>query len=77
MVGHDINHIAVSGVLLMLKRGGEVLYALGNLLGDFAGGGVMYFIGILLALLSRVHMGKGQVVRANMVDRSAYLAAML
>lgn len=76
MAGHDINYIAVSGVLSMLGRAGERPYAPGNILGDFAGGGAMCFQGILLALLSRAHTGRGQVVEANMVDGSAYLAAM-
>lgn len=76
MAGHDINYIAVSGVLSMLGRAGERPYAPGNIIGDFAGGGAMCFLGILLALLSRAKTGKGQVVEANMVDGSAYLAAM-
>ena len=76
MAGHDINYIAVSGVLSMLGRDNEPPYAPGNIIGDFAGGGAMCFVGILLALLSRVHTGRGQVVEANMVDGSAYLAAM-
>ncbi|PKY03923.1 putative isopenicillin n-CoA epimerase [Aspergillus campestris IBT 28561] len=76
MAGHDINYIAVSGVLSMLGRAGERPYAPGNILGDFAGGGAMCFQGILLALLSRARTGRGQVVEANMVDGSAYLAAM-
>lgn len=76
MAGHDINYIAVSGVLSMLGRSGETPFAPGNLLGDFAGGGAMCFLGILLALISRSATGKGQVVEANMVDGSAYLATM-
>lgn len=76
MAGHDINYIAVSGVLSMLGRSGETPYAPGNILGDFAGGGAMCFLGILLALISRQATGKGQVVEANMVDGSAYLATM-
>ena len=76
MAGHDINYIAVSGVLSMLGRHGETPYAPGNLVGDFAGGGAMCFIGILLALLTRMRTGHGQVVEANMVDGSAYTAAM-
>ncbi|PGH12991.1 hypothetical protein AJ79_03964 [Helicocarpus griseus UAMH5409] len=76
MAGHDINYIAVSGVLSMLGRAGEPPYAPGNIVGDFAGGGAMCFLGILLALLSRERTGKGQVVEANMVDGSAYLATM-
>ncbi|OAX82767.1 hypothetical protein ACJ72_02886 [Emergomyces africanus] len=74
MAGHDINYIAVSGVLALLGRAGERPYAPGNIVGDFAGGGAMCFLGILLALLSRERTGKGQVVEANMVDGSAYLA---
>ncbi|WEW56084.1 Isopenicillin N epimerase component 2 [Emydomyces testavorans] len=76
MAGHDINYIAVSGVLGMLGRAGEAPYPPGNILGDFGGGGAMCFSGILLALLSRQRTGKGQVVNANMVDGSAYLATM-
>ncbi|XHF99149.1 Isopenicillin N epimerase component 2 [Aspergillus wentii] len=77
MAGHDINYIAVSGVLSMLGRSGEAPYAPANIIGDFAGGGAMCFLGILLALISRLGTGRGQVVEANMVDGSAYLAAML
>ncbi|BCS27565.1 CaiB/BaiF CoA transferase family protein [Aspergillus puulaauensis] len=76
MAGHDINYIAVSGVLSMLGRAGERPHAPGNIIGDFAGGGAVCFQGILLALLSRANTGRGQVVEANMVDGSAYLAAM-
>ncbi|EAW14731.1 CaiB/BaiF CoA transferase family protein [Aspergillus clavatus NRRL 1] len=76
MAGHDINYIAVSGVLSMLGRKNEPPYAPGNLLGDFAGGGAMCLLGILLALLARTRSGRGQVVEANMVDGAAYLATM-
>lgn len=74
MAGHDINYIAVSGVLSMLGRAGEKPLPPGNILGDFAGGGAVCFMGILLALVARSHTGRGQVVEANMVDGSAYLA---
>ncbi|KAK2865214.1 Isopenicillin N epimerase component 2 [Arthroderma sp. PD_2] len=74
MAGHDINYIAVSGALSLLGREGEKPYPPGNILGDFAGGGAVCFQGILLALLARQTTGKGQVVNANMVDGSAYLA---
>lgn len=76
MAGHDINYLAVSGVLSMLGRAGEPPYAPANILGDFAGGGAMCFLGILLAWISRQATGKGQVIEANMVDGSAYLATM-
>jgi alpha-methylacyl-CoA racemase len=76
MAGHDINYIAVSGVLSIFGRKGEKPYAPGNVVGDFAGGGAMCFLGILLALLARERSGFGQVVEANMVDGSAILATM-
>ncbi|KAI9822459.1 MAG: Isopenicillin N epimerase component 2 [Pycnora praestabilis] len=41
MAGHDINYIAVSGVLSMLGRAHEKPLPPGNILGDFAGGGLM------------------------------------
>ncbi|KAJ5689346.1 Isopenicillin N epimerase component 2 [Penicillium macrosclerotiorum] len=74
MAGHDINYIAVSGVLSMLGRAGDKPYAPGNILGDFAGGGAICFLGIILALIARTNTGRGQIVEANMVDGSAYLA---
>ncbi|KAJ5708997.1 hypothetical protein N7493_010331 [Penicillium malachiteum] len=76
MAGHDINYIAVSGVLSMLGRAGDKPFSPGNILGDFAGGGAMCFLGIILALIARTTTGRGQVVEANMVDGSAYLATM-
>lgn len=76
MAGHDINYIAVSGILSMLGRKDEKPHPPGNIIGDFAGGGAVCFMGILLALLSRQSTGRGQVVEANMVDGSAYLATM-
>lgn len=74
MAGHDINYIGVSGALSLLGEAGQRPAPPINILGDFAGGGAMLFQGIILALLARITTGKGQVVEANMVDGSAYLA---
>lgn len=38
-----------------------------NLLADFAGGGLMCALGIIMALFERVRSGKGQVVESDMV----------
>ncbi|KAL2268639.1 hypothetical protein VTJ83DRAFT_3485 [Remersonia thermophila] len=75
MAGHDINYLAVSGALGLLGRRGAPPTPPANLLGDFAGGGVMLVLGILAALLVRERTGRGQVVEANMVDGAAYLAS--
>jgi alpha-methylacyl-CoA racemase len=75
MAGHDINYLAVGGVLSMLGRKDAKPTPPINILGDFAGGGAVLFQGILLALLARDRNGgRGQVVEANMVDGSSFLA---
>lgn len=75
MAGHDINYLAVSGVLGMLGwHAGERPAPPINILGDFAGGGAVLVQGVLLALLARARTGRGQVVEANMVDGAGYLA---
>lgn len=74
MAGHDINYLAVSGVLSLLGRSDEKPHPPINILADFAGGGATLFQGILLAVISREKTGKGQVVEANMVDGASYLA---
>jgi alpha-methylacyl-CoA racemase len=38
-----------------------------NILGDFAGGGLMCVTGILMAIIERQRSGKGQVIDANLV----------
>jgi fluoride ion exporter CrcB/FEX len=43
-----------------------------NLMADFAGGGVMCAVGILLALIERGRSGRGQVVNADMVKSFPY-----
>lgn len=67
MAGHDINYIAVSGALGAIGRKGErPLFPL-NILGDFAGGGMLCAMGILISIIERSKSGKGQVVDAAMV----------
>ncbi|MFI6507965.1 CaiB/BaiF CoA transferase family protein [Streptosporangium sp. NPDC050855] len=74
--GHDIDYIAVSGVLSMLGRAGERPTPPINILGDFAGGGLMLAYGVLLALIERERTGEGRVIDAAMVDGAAALFAM-
>ncbi len=74
--GHDINYIAVSGALSLFKRKGERPLPPCNLLGDFAGGGMLCALGILLALVERSRSGKGQVVDSAMVDGAASLSIL-
>ncbi len=75
--GHDINYIALAGVLHPIGRSGETPVPPLNLLGDFGGGGMLLAFGILCALVERGRSGRGQVVDAAMVDGAALLSAML
>jgi alpha-methylacyl-CoA racemase len=75
--GHDIDYIAISGVLHPLGRAGEQPTPPVNLLGDFGGGGMLMALGILAALVERERSGLGQVVDAAMVDGSALLSTFL
>ncbi|KPK25016.1 MAG: carnitine dehydratase [Dehalococcoidia bacterium SG8_51_3] len=77
MAGHDINYIALSGALSLFRRKGERPLPPCNLLGDFAGGGMLCAMGILLALIERNNSGKGQVVDAAMVDGAANISTFL
>src|SRR5512134_441276 len=74
--GHDINYIALSGVLHAIGRRGEAPVPPLNLVGDFGGGGLMLAFGIVAALLAVQRSGRGQVVDAGMVEGAAVLAAM-
>ena len=76
MAGHDINYIALSGALSLFRRKGERPLPPCNILGDFAGGGMLCAMGILLALVERTRSGKGQVVDAAMVDGAASLSML-
>jgi alpha-methylacyl-CoA racemase len=73
LAGHDINYIALSGALSLFRRKGERPLPPCNILGDFAGGGMLCGLGILLALIEREKSGKGQVVDAAMVDGATHL----
>ena len=75
--GHDINYLAISGVLSMLGRANEVPTPPINILADFAGGGLMCAWGIVLALLEREKSGKGQVIDCSMVEGAAYISSFL
>jgi len=71
--GHDIDYIALSGALSLCRRKGEPPLPPANILGDFAGGGLLCVVGILLALTARERTGRGQVVDAAMLDGASYL----
>ena len=74
--GHDINYIALAGVLNAFGRKGEAPVPPLNLVGDFGGGGMLLGFGVACALFEAQRSGKGQVVDAAMIDGASLLAAM-
>lgn len=74
--GHDINFIALAGILGMIGPAEAPAIPL-NLVGDFGGGGMLLAVGVLAALLEARSSGAGQVVDAAMVDGAALLSTMV
>jgi alpha-methylacyl-CoA racemase len=75
VAGHDIDYIALAGVLHAIGREGSAPVPPLNLIGDFGGGGMFLAFGVVCALLEAKNSGKGQIVDAAMVDGAAYLMA--
>jgi alpha-methylacyl-CoA racemase len=75
--GHDINYIALAGVLAHLGRDGDKPTPPINLVGDFGGGAMFLAFGVVCALLEAQRSGRGQVVDAAMVDGAASLMTMM
>jgi alpha-methylacyl-CoA racemase len=72
--GHDLNYVAVTGVLAALGRSGAPPPPPLNLLADGSGAMLMAF-GMVCGLLEATRSGRGQVVDAAMVDGVALLFA--
>lgn len=72
--GHDIDFLAVSGILDAIGRWGSSPTPPLNLVGDNAGALLLAF-GIVCALLERASSRRGQVVDTSMVGGAALLAA--
>ncbi|MFC9735079.1 CaiB/BaiF CoA transferase family protein [Streptomyces roseolus] len=74
--GHDVNYVALTGVLHSIgPAGGPPTIPL-NLAGDLGGGSLYLALGVLSALLESRGSGRGQVVDAAMVDGSASLMTL-
>ena len=75
--GHDINYIALTGLLHAVGRKGENPVPPLNVAGDFGGGALYLAMGLCAALFEAQRSGEGQVVDAAMTDGSASLISML
>src|SRR5437868_3823159 len=74
--GHDINYIALTGILNAIGRKGEAPVPPLNLVGDFGGGGMLLAFGVATGLVEASRSGRGQVIDAAMVEGASLLAAM-
>ena len=74
--GHDINYIAVAGVLDTVGRDDSGPVPPCNLVGDFGGGAMLLVVGVLAALDHARRTGEGQVVDAAMVEGASLLLSM-
>ena len=75
--GHDINYIALTGVLNAVGRENQPPSIPLNLVGDYGGGSLYLALGLLAAILHARQSGRGQVVDAAIVDGTASLATSL
>ncbi len=75
--GHDINYVALTGVLAASAREGERPMIPATIVGDMGGGAMLLAFGVVCALLEAQRSGHGQVVDAAMVDGVALLATLV
>jgi alpha-methylacyl-CoA racemase len=73
--GHDINYIAISGLLHGIGPKERPVMPI-NYLGDYAAGGMLLAFGMVSALLAVQRGGKGQVIDAAMTDGAALIGAL-
>lgn len=71
--GHDINYIALAGVLNAIGEANRPPVPPLNLIGDYGGGGMLLAFGVLCAVIERQSSGRGQVVDAAMIDGAALM----
>jgi crotonobetainyl-CoA:carnitine CoA-transferase CaiB-like acyl-CoA transferase len=65
--GHDINYMALAGLLSQVKNGGEMVLP-GFQTADVVGGSYMGVIACMVALWCRGKTGKGQKIDVSMMD---------
>ncbi|OBH44214.1 CaiB/BaiF CoA transferase family protein [Mycobacterium mantenii] len=75
--GHDINYIAITGVLQAIGRADGPPQPPLNLVGDFGAGTMFLLTGMLAALHQRNRTGTGAVIDASIVDGTLSLAAFI
>ncbi len=74
--GHDLNYLALTGLLHAIGPAGGAPVPPLNLVGDYGGGALYLAFGVLAALFERQRSGQGQVVDAAMVAGAASLGSI-
>jgi len=74
--GHDIDYIAIAGVLHPMGDPDRPPMPPLNLVGDYGGGAMFLAFGMVSAMLHARTTGEGQVVDAAMTEGAAVLAAL-
>ncbi len=72
--GHDLNYLAMSGVLSLIRDEAGKPVPPQNLIADYAAGGCLAVVGILASLLERGVGGRGRHLTVSMTDGVRYLA---
>ncbi|MBB2484011.1 CoA transferase [Mitsuaria sp. WAJ17] len=75
--GHDINYVALSGLLSLSQRPGQAPTLPATVVGDMASGGLLMAFGMVCALLEARGSGRGQVVDAAMLDGANLLGSLV
>ncbi len=76
IAGHDINFLALSGILHSIGPAESPAVPL-NLLGDYGAGSMQLTVGVLAALAERGRSGAGQVLDVAILDGLATLAQLV
>ena len=72
---HDINYLAISGVLNLIGQAGQPPSIPLNIVADYAGASMHGVVGILMALMARQQTGRGQMVDVSYLDTTVALLA--
>jgi alpha-methylacyl-CoA racemase len=75
--GHDINYVALTGVLSTSARQGQAPVIPPTIVGDMAGGAMFLAFGLVCAILEAQKSGRGQVVDAAMIDGVTAMSGLM
>ncbi|WP_067269713.1 CaiB/BaiF CoA-transferase family protein [Mitsuaria sp. 7] len=75
--GHDINYVALSGLMPYAARPGQLPALPATLLGDIGGGALTMLFGLMCALWESRRSGRGQVVDAAILDGVGYMGTLI